>query len=393
MTVIYRGGYAGVLMGLDSQDKIQIAFDKMLGVKESGQRLYAERNGCEPLRMAGVPGFFSLREAYIFVTGDDECRLGVDPKCGFAAVREATTFTTDFPNLLLNSMTKKLIQDYAEVGMKGLDQIVTEIDIADFKTQDRVRLGFLPDLSTVVEDAGYADFAKMTDEKISYAPTKRGNLLPITRETILNDDLAKVASFPTRVARAARRTLKQFITNFFINNNTYDVDSVAWFNALHSNLGSAALTVDELIARETALFGQTEKDSSKPLGLTLDWIMVPGALRATAYKINLAQNYNPAPSVFEPNPFYLRFGQNNERVIVNELLTDTNDWYYGTLPQNGAPFLEVGFVQGQREPAVMLASDDTVGAVFTNDRLIYKVRHEYGGDVIDFRGVGKNVVP
>jgi hypothetical protein len=89
----------------------------------------------------------------------------------------------------------------------------------------------------VNEDAAYTDFAKMTDEKISYAPTKRGNTLPISRETIINDDLGKIAVFPSRIARAARRTLKQFITNFFINNPAYDPDAVAWFHATHTNLG------------------------------------------------------------------------------------------------------------------------------------------------------------
>jgi hypothetical protein len=53
----------------------------------------------------------------------------------------------------------------------------------------------------------------------------------------------------------------------------------------------------------------------------------------------------------------------------------------------------VGFVQGQREPQIFIQNDPTQGAVFTNDRITYKVRHEYGGDIVDFRPVGKNVVP
>jgi hypothetical protein len=385
-------GGSRIETGLDSQDKVQIALDKMFGVKESGQALYAEKHGKEKLVDTGIRAFRSIKQSYIHVTGDTYLQFGIGGVGGFTKISEATSLTTDFPNLLLNSLTKKLLQDYAEVGMNGLDQVFNPVDIADFKSQDRVRLGYLPDLATVTEDSGYVDFAKMTDEKISYAATKRGNTLPISRETILNDDLNKISVFPVRIARAGRRTLKQFVTNFFINNPAYDPDATAWFAVGHSNLGSAPLSIDELIAREIALFNQTEKDSGKPLGLTLDWLMVPGALKAIAYKINKAETYNPAPNVIEPNPFYQRFGANNERIIVNELLTDANDWYYGTLPSNG-PVLEVGFVQGVREPQLFLQNDPTNGAVFTNDRITYKVRHEYGGDITDFRGVGKNVVP
>jgi hypothetical protein len=386
-------GGSRIETGLDTQDKVQIAMDKMLGVKQSGQELWAAKMGVEPLKdVATVPGFRKIKQAYIHVTGDHNLKFGENGQGGFLKISEATSLTSDFPNILLNSMTKRLLQDYAEIGMNGVDLLVSEVDIDDFKSQDRVRLGYLADLSTVAEDGGYTDFAKMSDEKISYAATKRGNALPISRETILNDDLNKIAVFPTRIARAGRRTLKQFITNFFVNNPAYDPDSTAWFAVGHSNLGTAALTIDELIAREVAIGSQTEKDSNKPLELTLDWLMVPLALKAQAIKINQSQTYNPAPAVTEPNPFYHRFGPNNERIIVNSLLTDTNDWYCGTLATM-APFLEIGFVQGVREPQIFLQNDPQQGAVFTNDRITYKVRHEYGGDIVDFRPVQKNVVP
>jgi hypothetical protein len=58
-------------------------------------------------------------------------RLGPELRRGrprrIQAVSEATSVTTDFANLLLDSMTKKLLQDYAEVGMGGLDQLVTMV--------------------------------------------------------------------------------------------------------------------------------------------------------------------------------------------------------------------------------------------------------------------------
>ena len=366
-----RGG--GPIVGLESIDKVQLAFDGMLGVKPAdGQQ--------------SVKPFRGLREAYHFVTGESEVHSEHFLKTAQAIEQ------SNFPNLLLNSMTKRLLQDYAEVGMGGLDQLVTTgAPIADYKTQDRVREGYLGDLSTVTEGSAYTEFTYPTDERVSYAVAKRGNTLTITEETIRTDDLGAVARFPMRIARAARRTLKQYITNFFANNPNYGVDGISWFNASHNNLGSNPLSVDELIAREVALMTQTEKDSNKPLGFKLNWVMVPPGLAATAWKINRAEIYNPGPMIEQPNPYYQRFGANNERVIVNELLTDQNDFYWGT-SQNEGPFLEIGYLDGYQQPQILLANLPTQGTLFTNDEIQYKVKFVFGGVITDYRELGKNVV-
>jgi hypothetical protein len=367
------GRVRSIGVALESIEKVQLAMDGLFALKNDQK----------------VAPFRGLREAYIHLTGDSELRFD---NGGFFRTSEAAIQTSDFPNLLLNSMTKRLLQDFAEVGMGGLDQLITTgAPVADYKTQDRVREGYLVDLSSVSEGADYAEIAHPTDEKVSYAVAKRGNILSITEETIRTDDLGAVARFPGRLARSARRTLKQYITNFFVNNPNYGVDSVAWFHATHGNLGSVALSIDELTARDIALMSQTEKDSSKPLGLMLNWLMVPKELKAAAWKINRAEFYNPGPGIKEPNPWYGKFGANEERIIVNELLSDTNDWYYGSAP-NEAPFLEIGYLDGYQTPQILLANLPTQGTAFTADKLQYKVKFVFGGVPIDFRGVGKNVV-
>jgi hypothetical protein len=85
------------------------------------------------------------------------------------------------------------------------------------------------------------------------------------------------------------------------------------------------------------------------------------------------------------------FGQQSERVIVSPLLTDANDWYVFANVQE-APTVEVGFLQGQQEPEFFLADQPTAAAVFTSDKIRYKVRHEHESVVIDFRGAYKEAV-
>src|SRR5207248_10613365 len=156
-----------------------------------------------------------------------------------------------------------------------------------YKTNDRVRMGYLGDLPTVAEAAVYTELTKPTDEKISYAVVKRGGVLTVSEEAIRNDDNSGVVAFPQRLARAGRRTLKQFITSIFLANPNYDPDGIALFNAAHGgNITVNALSSVNLDAAEVLMMAQTEKDSAKQLNLPLQWLMVPTALKATSYQIN-----------------------------------------------------------------------------------------------------------
>jgi hypothetical protein len=354
---------------LDSADKMQLAMEAAMGVKDSLTK--------------GVPAFRGLRQAYTAITGDDD--LSQLTRAGWRqAMTSEAVITGDFPNILLNSMTKRLLQDWAELSIDGLSQLYRSAPISDYKLQDRVREGFFPELAVVNENGTYQEIAYPTDELVTYQLVKYGNLLSISEETIRNDDLGAIARFPGRLARAGRWTLKNKISSFFIANPNYTADAVAWFATGHNNLGSAALSQDALIAAEISLLMQTEKDSGEPLGLPLTWVMVPAALKATAIQINQT---NTAGS----NAFFQRFGANNERIIVNEKLTDVTDWYYGT-DQNNAPFIEVGFLDGIENPQIFLANQPTIGTQFTQDALQYKVKMVFAIAITDYRGVGKNVV-
>jgi hypothetical protein len=350
-------------------EKIQLAADAMLGVREAR-------------RDPDVRAFRGLPEMYEVISGGDLSALSLCRDGGFWKVAEMWA-TTNFPSVLLNALTKKLIQDYNEQPYGYLDKIVTKVDVRDFKTQYRIRMGYLPELSAVAEGAPYVEIARPTDEQITYAVSKFGNMVTVTEETIRNDDLDKLMQVPARLARAARASLARFISNFFITNPNYGPDSTAWFAAGHGNFSTNLLSAAALDAAQLALQSQTEKDSALPLNFRLDWLMVPPALYPTARQINR----NPTGT----NNWYLRFGQNDENIFVNPLLTDAVEWFAGAFPEQG-PFLEIGFLDGLDVPQIVLANLPTQGTLFTNDQLQFKVRFPYGGNIVDFRPVyaGKN---
>lgn len=384
---------------LDPRDKVQLAMDLMLGVKESGQKAYAEvMRKTALVADANALAFRGIKHAYMEITGDRKLNFGRDNLGGFRRVSEAIA-TTDFPNILLDSMFKRLVQDYQEIGMEGLKQVITDGPaLADYRTQSRVRMGFFGDLPTVNEAGLYAELTKPTDEKITYTPFKKGGLLTISEETIRADDLGKIRLFPERLARAGRHTLKTFVSNFFINNQTYGPDSLSWFNAGHNNLITSPLTVDNLIAAEIAQMKQTERDSGNRIAQRISWLMVPVDLAATAWQINSAEKYFIGPNMQVPNPFYKRFGtpgtgdEAPKGIIVNELLMDTNDWFYG-VDASYLPSLEIAYLDGISTPQIFLADLQNVGTMFTNDQIQYKAKFAFGGTILDFRGAGKSAVP
>lgn len=357
-------------------DKMQIALDKAFG-------LTADDSG-RPLEPA-VPAFRGLREAYIAMTGDSEFTGRVEGQ----RIREIFS-TAGFPAALANTLNRRLRADYRDVDY-GVEKIARFAAVNDFKTQERVLVGYFGDLPAVnPETADYAEIAPFTDEKVSYAVVQFGGIVTVTRKMIVNDDIGTVAKIVGRLGRAARRTLAKRVWNLLISNATYDPDGKAIFHVDHANLGSAALSVTALTAAIDAMMKQTEKDSNERLGIAPRFLAVPIELRAKAYEINQSRLI-PGSTNNDANEHFERFGRESERVVVNPLFSDANDWYLVADPAE-MEGLEVGFLQGRVEPELFLADAPTAEQVFVADKIRYKIRHEYEADLLDYRAFYKAVV-
>ena len=297
---------------------------------------------------------------------------------------------------MASTLNRLLLRDYAAAKYRQ-DEIISRITApADFRNQERIRVGYFGDLSTVAEDEDYEEIPAVTDERIQYAVTTRGNLLTITRRTIINDDLGFVAAQVAKLGRSAARTLAKYVWAFAISNATYDADGLAWFHGTHGNLGATGLSatiatsVALLDIADLAFFNMTEKDSGEKLALSGPYLLVvPKAVHSIAIAINQAQ-YQDA--VFSPNPWYHAFGVNNERIFANPLFgSEANDWIMLDISGN-VDLVEIGFLQGRQNPEFFLADQPTAEAMFVSDKIRYKVRHEYAGDLLDYRGGYKAVV-
>jgi phage major head subunit gpT-like protein len=162
------------------------------------------------------------------------------------------------------------------------------VPLANFKSQDRVRLHDFASLATVAEGAAYANLA-WDDSRETYSPAKRGNLVVVTREAILNDDLRAITRIPQKLARAAHITINEFVYGLFTTNPVMNDGSKVFddgVQATHGNRGTTALSSAAVEAAVVTMLKQTDS-AGKRLNLRPAYLLVPADLWYTAQKLVL----------------------------------------------------------------------------------------------------------
>ena len=368
------------------EDKIQASLDLMFAT--SGTTIKPIKAGSdEYIKMAKlgngqVTPFRSIKEAYILVTGDKELSGRIKERSRMLASLD----TTSWANVLANTLNRQLVKDYNYLNLDTWRDIVDVVDVKDFRPQVRVRFGGYGTLDTVPQGGPYLGLTSPTDESMNYTPTKRGGTEDVTLEMIKNDDVGAITKIPTRMARAAGRTLHHFVYDFLkpsINPVIYD--SVALYIAAHSNIGTAALDLAGLKAARVRMVSQTELNSMEPLGIELGFVLVPAALEETAFELSTGKF-----GVYykEEETFLHTLGLKPIRV---DYWTDATDWVAVAKRESGVG-LEIGFLDGQQTPELLVSDMPNVGSWFTNDKLTYKIRHIYGGGITDYRFFDGSVV-
>lgn len=361
-------------------EKVQAAFDRMFDLD------------IDTAKMGNIRGFSSIREAYMRVTGDGSVagisgnsRLGqiaISEHAPMTRISEADTTTASFSYLLGTSMNKRLLKDY-QAWPAEWQKFCVIAPIKDFRQQSRIRFGAFGSLSTVAEDTAYQSIT-LQDTAATYVPTKRGNLVTVSRETIVNDDLQAIKQIPTKLAVAAAYTLAEFVYNFLSSNpNIFDGSALFTSGAPHSNLGSAALSSASMQLGVTAMREQTNM-AGKRLGLKPSFLIVPAELEWVAMVATKSAGV-PGSANNDINPML-----GYVTPIVSPQLTNTSQWFFAADPRI-VDTIEIGFVGGQVNPVLLIQDQPLYGLNFTQDIISYKVRHEYGGAVLDWRGLYRGI--
>jgi len=288
----------------------------------------------------------------------------------------------DFTVLLENAMHKALQTAYA-VTPDTWSRFCKIGSVSDFRAHGRYRTGSLGSLDEVNELGEFLNKTIPDGEKGSITAKTRGNIINLSRQAIINDDLGAFIGLAADLGRAGRRTIETRVYALLAENSGAGPlmgDGKALFHSDHNNITtSAAITMAALDLDRVAMASQTDVGGNDFLDLRPAVLLVPLSLGGTARSINEAQ-YDPdtANKLQKPNIVNGLF-----RDIVDSPRLSGNRRYLFADP-NEAPVIEVAFLDGNQEPFV----EQQAG--FTVDGTQYKVRLDFGVAAIDWRGAVTN---
>lgn len=331
------------------------------------------------------PGSHSFKECYIAITGDRKITGKIVEAVNlsqYTRLRESLN-TGVFDQVFADAMNRQLVREYTRLNLRTWGSLVDIVPVADFRTRHRIRIGGYANLDIVLQGQPYPALVSPTDEEATYAVVKRGGTEDLTLEMIRNDDVSAIRLIPLRMARAATQTLHEFVFNFLANNPTI-YDSVALFHANHANLNTTAFSAAEYMVLRRKMRSQTEKDNNKPIGILPRNLFIPNTLEEAAYNA-FRQDTNLEPRLVATQ-------QVRPNIVVVDYWTDADNWF-ATASTDQTPMIELAFLDGNEDPEMFVQDMPEVGSMFTNDKRTYKIRHTYGGAIVDYRGFQGAIVP
>jgi phage head maturation protease len=292
--------------------------------------------------------------------------------------RAFTQSTSDFPVLLENAMHKSLQSGYA-VAADTWRRFCAVGTVSDFRAHNRYRVGSLGNLDALSELGEFKNKAIPDGEKASITAGTKGNIINLSRQAIINDDLGAFIGAATMLGRAAARTVEADVYALLASNPVM-ADGFALFSNEHGNLDAAAApTVTSVDAARVKMASQKDVSGNDYLDLR-PAIFLCGLVYGSAARVLNSSQYDPDATnkLQRPNVIAGLFRE----VIDTPRIADTK-WYLFADPAE-APVIEVAFLEGNDMPFL----DQEEG--FSVDGSRWKVRLDYGVAAIDYRGAVRN---
>ena len=268
-------------------------------------------------------------------------------------------------NIFTTSVNAMLIESYNEAGDTTEGWTRTE-DVADFKTNDRIRLTKGPALSKLPR-GGEADHSSRGDVVESYKIARYAKQFVVDEQDMIDDMFAALSDIPREHGLAAARLRPDLVYSVLMSNPTLTATTRALFNATDGNLDTtSALAIATLKAAISAMF--LFQENSVNLNIRPTHLIVPPTLIYTAREllqstmINIARGGGTDLTVERGNFNALQLEQlqivADSRLENGVTSPDTNTAYAGSpstwyLASNLVHTLVVGYLRGTgRAPKV-----------------------------------------
>jgi ATP-dependent protease ClpP protease subunit len=293
----------------------------------------------------------------------------------------AAAFTqsgSDFPVLLENTMHKALQSAYGVAALTW-NRFCATGSVSDFRAHNRYRVGSLSNLEAVSELGEFKNKTIPDGEKSSISVGTKGNIINLSRQAVINDDLGAFIGLAASLGRAAARTIESDVYALLALNSGMGptmADNQPLFHSTHNNIAvDGAWSVDVIESMRTKMAMQMDVGGNDYLDLRPSIVLCSIANGGDLRVINEAQ-YDPdtANKLQKPNKVRGLFSD-----VVDTPRLSAGRGYAFADPSE-APVIEVAFLDGAQDPYLEVQDG------FDVDGARYKVRLDFGIAAIDYRG-------
>jgi ATP-dependent Clp endopeptidase proteolytic subunit ClpP len=371
------GGH--VVSGQEETDRLRAAATSMLLVRAgtvTGRDADDARNGNPYLNMS----LSAIAEHCLIRAGVNTRMLTRDQIAHQAMAQQGTS---DFPLILENTLNRMVIAGYNATPFTWT-RFCTTGTLSDYRPHNRYYLGSFSDLKAVNEHGEYENGVLSDATKEVIQGQRKGRILQITPEAIVNDDLGALQRPAFALGQAAGRTIEKDVYAMFALNGGFGPtmrDGNALFHASHNNIAAvaAAPSVTAFDAMRVLLASQKDSGGNDFLDITAAIWLGPLSLGGSARVVNGAEYDTEVTNKFQvPNKV-----RNMFRDVVDTPRLSGTAWYTFADP-NVQPTFEVAFLDGITVPTLEQETN------FRTDGLSWKVVHRFGTAAVGTRGAARN---
>ncbi len=295
----------------------------------------------------------------------------------------AVQTTSDFPVLLENVLHRVLVGAY-NLQQFTWTRFCATGTLSDYRPHSRYHLSSFSDLKPVNEAGEYENGVLGDGEVETIKGARKGRILQITPEVLVNDDLGAFVRITTALGQAAGRTIEKDVYDVLKQNSGLGPvmkDGHTLFHAEHGNIApGAAVSVDAFDAMRQQMALQMDPGGNDYLDISLSRFLGTVAMHGRANLVNNSEYDPDVTGKFQVN--------NTSRATFSDIITSprlgTGKGWYGFADPNVEPVIEVAFLNGVQTPVLEQETN------FRTDGLSWKVVHKYGVGAVGWRGAAYN---
>lgn len=295
----------------------------------------------------------------------------------------AVQTTSDFPVLLENVLHRVLVGAY-NLQQFTWTRFCATGTLSDYRPHSRYHLSSFSDLKPINEAGEYENGVLGDGEAETIKGARKGRILQITPEVLVNDDLGAFVRITTALGQAAGRTIEKDVYDVLKQNGGLGPvmkDGNTLFHAEHGNITAGApVSVDSFDAMRQLMALQMDPGGNDYLDISLSRFLGTVAMHGRATLVNNSEYDPDVTGKFQVN--------NTSRATFSDIITSprlgTGKGWYGFADPNVEPVIEVAFLNGVQTPVLEQETN------FRTDGLSWKVVHKYGVGAVGWRGAAYN---